>query len=193
MKMLSCLLVVALGGALPAAPALAQSLAMPAYTLPQSRGSTGTRLAKDVLRVHWVTPEKTYAELDEMELAQVRSIYPELGPQDEPPYPLRGLLPMLRGLARQHEQAQVPGLLSLRLHIDAQGNILGVSTRKTPDPEKTNFLASALVRERFKPALCKGRPCAQVFPIEVELLRMDLSIDNTREIVRDSTARLNTP
>ena len=59
------------------------------------------------------------------------------------------------------------GDLYLVAEVDANGEAQSVTAYGSPDPDMTKFAASALLLQKFKPALCTGTPCAQKFPFSL--------------------------
>ena len=111
---------------------------------------------------------KPYSLMNETETAAVRSLYIDMGHSDEPPFPKNGLEPLVRLLHQAQSKLLVAGDLYLIADVNAEGDVSAVTAYGSPSPEMTKFAASALVLEKFKPALCKSVPCSQKFPFALK-------------------------
>lgn len=126
---------------------------------------------KDVIAQSTKIPfRKRYADMTQAEKDVVRAFYTSMGPTDEPPFPEAGLEPLVRALHRAQSRLLVEGDLYLVADVDANGDATSVAAYGSPDPNMTKFAASALVLQKFKPALCAGIPCAQKFPFSLKFV-----------------------
>lgn len=105
-------------------------------------------------------PEKTYAELTPEEKALTKAPYDHMAIDDEPPYPLHGEKELLLAMHDIAESLQVRGDLSMIVNVNSQGDAVSVEVLASPDKEFTQYVASALMLEKYKPALCDHKPCA---------------------------------
>ena len=108
--------------------------------------------------------EKSYAQLTPEQRRIAKSAYDKMPDADEPPYPLNGLLPILRASEKLQHKLLIRGELSMAATIDAKGNAISVEVFKSPDREMAKAMASVLLLEKYKPALCAGSPCQMQFP-----------------------------
>ena len=123
---------------------------------------------KDVIAKSTMIPlRKRYSEMTQPEKDVIHSLYTSIGPTDEPPFPEAGLEPLVRALHRAQSKLLVTGDLYLVAEVDANGEAQSVTAYGSPDPDMTKFAASALLLQKFKPALCIGTPCAQKFPFSL--------------------------
>lgn len=145
------------------------------YVVKQNAPSPGTNFRRDVVKAGFIPLDKTYAELSPAQKAAVKAQYDNMKDADEPPFPEHGLLPLYQAVANLHEKLdfKYKGVVSIYISIDSKGNATAVSVGKSPDPEVTQDVAQLLVMEKFKPAICNGAPCAQVFPFRAELIGPD--------------------
>lgn len=129
------------------------------YAVREDVPETGSNIQKAT--VHWRVPvEKRYSELSSDELRLVRDDYERLGARDEPPYPRDGMTPILTEVARVQRTNRGTGLLHLAVRVDARGEPQGIAVLASPDNAVAHGVAYALMKERYKPAMCDGAPCA---------------------------------
>lgn len=123
---------------------------------------------RDVIAQSTTIPiRKRYSEMTQSEKDVIRGFYTSMGPTDEPPFPAAGLEPLVRALHKAQSKLLVSGDLYLVAEVDANGDAQSVTAYGSPDPDMTKFAASALLLQKFKPALCKGTPCSQRFPFSL--------------------------
>lgn len=114
---------------------------------------------------------RRYAQLTEGEKAIVRGWYEPLRPGDEPPYPERGLRPMVEAMMKIQGRLGYEGDLHLDATVDPDGRVSVVKVLRSPDAEMSRLAATVLVDTPFKPALCAGQPCRMEFPVRQVLKR----------------------
>ena len=140
----------------------------PRYTLRESDARTGTNIKQSVV-VGWGVPlDKTYAELTEAQRAQVKARYESMGPDDEPPFPARGLEPIYRAIAAAQQRLLVEDALSIVVDVNSLGEATAVSVLRPSSPAMTQFVAAVLLREHYKPAVCAGTPCRMQLPFRID-------------------------
>jgi hypothetical protein len=140
-----------------AAPAVAVPIGP--YSVQEDVPETGSNITKRT--VFWPIPvDKRYEELTSEERQVVRDEYVRLGARDEPPYPREGMTPILSEVARIQRTNRGPGLLHLAVRVDARGEPQGVAILSTPDVPIAHGVSYALMKTRYKPAMCDGAPCA---------------------------------
>lgn len=132
------------------------------YSLPE-RSASAIKDAR--FSSHAIPMDKSYGEMTKPQQQAVRDQYPLLHETDEPPYPVRGLKYSLERIAAFRSAELVPsgGPLDIRAQIDAKGNATAFYVISTPDPKLSNFVASVLRKEKFKPGVCAGKPCTMEF------------------------------
>ncbi len=138
----------------------------PVYKLKSEDPYTGTSIRHD-LTVSTLPYNKTYAQLSEEDKLQLRSVYENMGPGDEPPFPLRGYKTLFKAMHTVQRKLMEKGDLVIVVNVDAEGNGTGVKVYKSPDPELTQVVSTLMILEKYKPALCKGQPCAMDFPLHL--------------------------
>jgi hypothetical protein len=139
----------------------------PRYSLKQDRPDTGTYISKDVVSGSVIPLDKRYAELSPKEQSYVKSQYENLGPNDEPPFPVDGLRPIYKAIAAVQQKLLVTGEMTLAVEVNPQGQATSVSALRSADPEMTKLAATVLMLQRYKPALCNGDPCIMQFPFRI--------------------------
>ena len=154
---------------LPSGALLAADDPRPTYSLRQEAPSTGSNLRREIAGGSVVPVDKKYSELTREEQLLVKSQYDQMGPSDEPPFPLNGLAPIYKAIATGQNKFLATGNLVLFVSINEKGDATSVSVLSSPDPEMTRFAASVLLVEKYKPALCNGAPCAMQFPFRIAL------------------------
>ncbi len=139
----------------------------PRYSLKQDQPDIGTNIKRDIVGGSVVPLDKGYAELSPEEQAYVKSQYEQMGPNDEPPFPINGLRPIYKMIAAGQQKLLVTGSMTLAVEVNSQGEAMSVSVLQSPDPEMARFAASVLMLQKYKPALCNGSPCKMQFPFRI--------------------------
>ncbi|HSH89321.1 MAG TPA: hypothetical protein VK996_05015 [Ramlibacter sp.] len=138
------------------------------FVIRQDMADTGSNIRRPVATGS-VPFDKRYDELTAEQQANVRSLYQQLGPRDEPPFPVNGLATVYKAISTAQNLLHVQGNLSMFVEIDAKGEPQSVKVFESPDPKMTRAVASILMLEKYKPALCDGTPCAMGFPVRLTL------------------------
>jgi len=127
------------------------------------------------LEAAWGLPlpgDKAYAQLTPEQQRTLKSRYVEMGEGDEPPFPADGLGPLVAAISKAAEVAGgAPGKLEMEVFVNDAGTATKVEVIRTPDPRLVKPAATVAMLTRFKPALCKGRPCAMGFPVSIDFVR----------------------
>jgi len=145
----------------------AQDRRPPRYSLKQDQPDTGTSFRRNIATGSVVPFEKRYSELTPEERALVKALYEGLGPNDEPPYPLDGLGPIYKVIAAGQQKLLGTGNLALAVEVNSEGDATSVSVLRSTDLEMARFVASVLMLQKYKPALCNGNPCTMQFPFRI--------------------------
>jgi hypothetical protein len=112
--------------------------------------------------------DKSYAELTPDQQAAVKKPYRALEEGDEPPYPLHGLKPIYDWLKKAQNKVLIRGDLRLDVLVGKDGNALSVTAIGSPSPEITKFATLVVMKEKYKPAVCRGTPCDMIFPFNMQ-------------------------
>jgi hypothetical protein len=138
------------------------------YRMKEADTHVGTNIKKDA-SYSQLPFDKGFAQLTEAQQNIVKSYYVSMGPGDEPPFPEAGLAKIFGALQQVHSRLQEEGYLDLGVMVDAQGVAKSIKVYATPDQQVARAMANVLVLQKYKPALCKGQPCEQEFPLRVNL------------------------
>ena len=142
----------------------------PAYSATESTPETGTRLRKDVGRTSLYPLDKPWQRFSEEEKARVRELYEDMRPGDEPPFPARGMRPVIEMLSRVMGAAGKRGLVHLEMTVDAEGKTTSFKIYEMPDLDTAKYVAAVFNSTKFKPAVCAGKPCQMDFPFKVRIV-----------------------
>ena len=112
----------------------------------------------------------SYEQLSVSQRAMVREEYPLLHEEDEPPYPLQGFQSITRSLIQAQDLRRTAGKLSARVTVGANGMPREVTVFESPEPEMVKFLTHVMLNERYKPALCAGKPCEMFLFVDYKLV-----------------------
>lgn len=134
------------------------------YSLKQTEPSSGTHIVREVASSN-LPMDKPYAELTPQQQRTVKAQYEEMGPDDEPPYPLNGPRAIVRALAEGRNRLHVNGRLFLAVDVNGSGEATAVSVISSPDERLTQYAAAVLMKAKYKPARCSGEPCAMQYPL----------------------------
>ncbi len=151
--------------ALCAASALASAADATNSTSPHYVWSNQKGEASRIVGSSAVPPWKGYAQLTPDEKSVVRAGYGALGAGDEPPYPLAGTQAIIRAIHRDAAPAGRESTVHVVARVSADGTVEHVDVRSAPYPAMGQRLASMLKKSAFKPAMCKGEPCAMEYPL----------------------------
>jgi hypothetical protein len=139
------------------------------HELRESEARTGSHIKRAMASSTSLPIDKRYDQLTPEQQQTLASQYEAMGEGDEPPFPRDGLRPILRALSEAQRHLLVSGELKLVVQVNAEGRATGVSRVGPPiDDQMTSLAAKVLMLTPFKPARCKGTPCAQDYPFSIE-------------------------
>jgi hypothetical protein len=139
------------------------------YSLAPDRPVTGTLIARPLITGARIPIDKSYAELSPEQQSLLKADYPNMGASDEPPFPRNGLKAVSQAIADADVISSVRGELIMQVSVSSSGDATSVSTVRSPDARIARIATTALQREKYKPAVCHGQPCAMPFIFHVEL------------------------
>ena len=139
------------------------------YSPTPERPVTGTMIERPVVMGSSIPLDKSYAELSPEQQSMVKANYGNLGASDEPPYPLNGLKQISQRIANSEVSASVDGELVMQVDVSSSGDATAVTTVHSPNANIARLATIALQREKYKPGICHGQPCAMPFVYHVEL------------------------
>jgi hypothetical protein len=150
--------------ALPSA-AIAQDAAAPArYTIKQASPSTGSNIPRNDVTSGAIPINRRYSELTREQQAILKSRYDAIPENDEPPFPVDGLEPLLAAMSKGARKYQPRGAMEIHVEIDANGAAKAAQVFQSPDPEMAKFAAAVLMLTQYKPGICAGTPCTMSYP-----------------------------
>lgn len=152
-----------LAGAPPPVPVAASN---ERYALREDMPRTGTSLLHEIV-VSSVPLDKDYASLTPAQKAAVRQPYEALAPGDEPPYPLNGPKQMYTAMQKALARIGTSGEINLLVRVGADGVAQTVTAVGVPTPEMAQFASTVAMLQKYKPAVCDGKPCEMMYLIAV--------------------------
>lgn len=139
-------------------------------TSAEATSNTGSIIRKELRWRSKIPLNKTYGELSPEQKAELHSMYESIPEGDEPPFPLEGIKPIFNAVKKAQAKREARGQLDLAVTVGADGTPTKVEDYSAvTDPEIVKFAASVLMSTKFKPAVCKGSPCAMPFPFKIKL------------------------
>jgi hypothetical protein len=147
------------------------SIAVPAqvtYGLKETEPRVGTTVRVEVVRSP-IPFDRKYDELTAEQKEVLRSKYDKLDANDEPPFPVEGMVEIGREIARLESSGQYRGPLIMTVQVDAKGEAQSTAVYKTPNEDFSKSVAVVAMRAKYKPAKCDGKPCAMDFPLIIDL------------------------
>ena len=162
----TCAAVILTGLAVPcdAATAPADLLAQATISITQARPATGSRIRRAMPKLT-IPATDTYDKLTPEQRRAFRALFTDLAEGDEPAYPAEGLLPIANALAFALADGAVDeGELFLTVRVDEKGEPQSTSIYATPSQRISKEAASVLMKAKYKPATCAGKPCTSEFP-----------------------------
>lgn len=159
--------------ALPCCLAAAQDAApKPGFSLKEDTPRTGSNIKRDTVWGGALPYDKAYAELTPEEQRTFKARYMEMAEGDEPPFPVDGLGPLLGAISKANQAARAGfGRLEMDVFVDETGTPSKVDVIQSPDARLAKHAATIAMLTKFKPALCKGTPCAMGFPVSINFVR----------------------
>jgi hypothetical protein len=124
---------------------------------------TGSHISKALITNLDLPADQTYEQLSEDDKFIARAKAGTPSESDEPPYPLHGPHQILESSIEIQNRLRVEGNLVLGVTVDASGTAQSVSALSSPDSQLTMAMARILMLEKYKPALCAGKPCIQKY------------------------------
>jgi len=137
------------------------------HSLKDDEARTGSKFRRSVIKSGGIPFNLTYEQLSEEQKNMLKSRYESMGPNDEPPFPEKGRLAMMKEVYEAQKVLDVRGTMTLLANVDAQGKATAVRVVESVDPRMDMYVAGILIRTKFKPARCNGVPCAQDFVFDM--------------------------
>lgn len=137
------------------------------YSIKEDDPPTGSAIRRNAVGSFSVPINKRYDELSSEERQALNRSYEHIDEGDEPPFPAEGLKPLLKAIYAIQGKLLVTGKLFLVADVEPDGHVSQVKAEGSPSAEMTKYAGAALMLTKFKPAVCKGRPCKMQFPLEM--------------------------
>ena len=140
------------------------ALAQATLPIVQARPGTGSRIRQTLPKMA-VPATDPYERLTTKQMAEFRALFTNLAEGDEPPYPAEGLLPVAKSIVFALSDGTVgEGDLFMTVHVDENGEAKSTSVYATPSSRVSREAATVLMKIKYKPAVCSGKPCSSEFP-----------------------------
>ncbi|GAB2191051.1 hypothetical protein [Sessilibacter sp. MAH2] len=137
------------------------------YTL-KGKPEVGSRF-KTNLATSSVPFDKRYKQMAPEEQAIIRANYEDLGENDSPPFPNKGLKSIYLPLIKYHKLNLREGDLVAIATVSAKGVAEQVQVYSSPNQAMTEFIIALLFETKFDPGLCDGKPCQMEYLIDLGL------------------------
>jgi hypothetical protein len=137
------------------------------YFVVEEETRTGSMLKRKILTYSALPFDKSYEELNAEQKALLRSGYEAMPETDEPPYPIGGPAKIYLGIYKGFRKLGLQsGQVALLVDVNSQGSAENVSVLETPDIDLGKFAAKMMVLQKYKPAVCGGKPCKMQYLAE---------------------------
>jgi hypothetical protein len=133
------------------------------HTLKDGEARTGSKFRDVLVRSGGIPLNMRCDQLNDEQKVQLKAPYANMGEGDEPPFPAAGLAAMLSEVQKAGAILYARGLMRMHANVNAQGKVTTVAVMKSIDSRLDMCVAGVLMRTPFKPALCRGEPCAQEY------------------------------
>jgi hypothetical protein len=114
-------------------------------------------------------PSASWQVLSAAQIARYRSLWPEIGQDDLPPYPVQGFEELLGELRARGAEVGAREVLMLAVELDSAGAVVDVKPLRYSDDQLLKRAVWAIVDTKFRPAVCNGSACASTLPIIVKV------------------------
>ena len=157
----------------------------PEYSVRGQYAPTGTSIPLSASITGGIPINRQYDEFADDERQSLKELVrqwnKEMRPDDEPPFPINGLKPLLQSVQQIQEEMRWDGHLTLVATVNADGKVANVVQYGLSPTKLSGAVASALRRTKFKPAKCGGAPCTMNFPFAVNFeLKRDPGVTSYR-------------
>lgn len=131
------------------------------------------RLGTLMRRVQTTTPVPSNVGWDKLtpeQRDQVRSQYPALEEGDDPPYPENGPAPIYKVIRAAGGRYGDNSVLRMNVLVGADGTAKQVVKLGDFDAYATNYVAAAAMAQHYRPAICHGKPCEMMYPLNINFV-----------------------
>jgi hypothetical protein len=145
---------------------------------PQGTGKTydmvtetanGIYQPRDVALGLTLPPDVGYAALTLEQKRLFNSYFPALEEGDEPPYPIEGPQKFYEMMSRAAGSLRLRGRVTIYANVGADGKVATIALVGLDNPDFRARAAAAAAALKYKPAVCRGQPCAMRFPFRMQL------------------------
>jgi hypothetical protein len=140
------------------------------YSAQESVPKTGSRLRENISSTSLYPLDRPWNRFTDEQKAKVRAFYEDMPVEDEPPFPLKGMQPVLQDLSRLLGAARAEGVVHLEMTVDPTGKTTAFKIYKMPDLDTAKYVAVVFKETKFKPAVCGGKPCQMDFPFRLRIV-----------------------
>jgi hypothetical protein len=135
--------------------------------------ANGAYFPREVARESPVPADVGYDGLTPEQKRLVQSYYPALEEGDEPPYPIDGPKEFYMIMSKVTGALRLRGEVMIYANVGLDGKVSTIGLGGLDTPGLRRYAAAGAASLRYKPALCRGQPCAMRFPF-----RLRLSLDH---------------
>ena len=140
------------------------------YSVPGNYTQGGSRIHKLVASIP-IPASASWGQLSVAEQNWVKGqYYYALAPGDEPPYPVKGVQPMVKLVAEIQGATEFRGRAFIFTTVGADGKARSASIIGKVPAELAKYLSAAALAQTYKPAMCQGAPCEMIFPMYLYML-----------------------
>lgn len=128
----------------------------------------------DPIAVGFLPPDASWDLLTEAQKNMWRRGYPALEPGDDPPYPLKGTREAYTAVAKINKALHLAeGDLRIYVVVGADGEAKSAKVYEKPKlveyggklDTMIQYMTAVMMLDRYKPAMCRGKPCEMVYPV----------------------------
>ena len=110
----------------------------------------------------------SYVALTEAQKKIVKSKYDNLGVNDTPPFPSRGLKAIYKPVINANRSLGKSGLLKITAIVNKEGLVESVVVHESPSKALSKRATRALRNTQFDAGTCDGEACEMEFPFEIK-------------------------
>ena len=140
------------------------------YRLKNPEPPTGSNIDGARAYANQYPLDRAFSRFTPEEKAALRAEYEDMDENDEPPFPQNGFGPIINEVARLIPVMGIEGYVQINATIDKQGNAVEFELIRYPDAKVARSIAYILSKEKYKPGICKGEPCAMQLPVRLQLV-----------------------
>lgn len=132
---------------------------------------TGSHIGEVLIRNLVLPSDTSYADLSDDDKFIARAWAATPSESDEPPYPIYGPHRILEASIKIQNKFRTEGRLVLGVTVNPEGIAQETAILSSPDRDTAVAMAQVLMAERYKPAICAGKPCTQKYYFRMNYAR----------------------